>query len=100
MSYILLNFGKNPTTMNSGIVKFYNDSKGFGFIKEKDSGQEYFVHVSGLKDKIKENDPVTFALKEGKKLHKLINDFSKSIGNKKDAVEEEKRDKSIETIGT
>jgi cold shock protein len=53
--------------MNKGTVKFFNVSKGFGFIKDADSDNEYFVHVSGLKDQIKENDEVTFELAEGKK---------------------------------
>ena len=53
--------------MNKGTVKFFNVSKGFGFIKDADSDNEYFVHVSGLKDQIKENDEVTFELQEGKK---------------------------------
>ena len=53
--------------MNTGTVKFFNDSKGFGFIKDDASDKEYFVHVSGLKDEIKENDKVTFELQEGKK---------------------------------
>jgi CspA family cold shock protein len=53
--------------MNNGIVKFFNETKGFGFIKDQESEKEYFVHVSGLIDKIKENDEVTFELKEGQK---------------------------------
>lgn len=53
--------------MKTGTVKFFNETKGFGFIKETDTNQEYFVHVSGLVDKINENDQVTFDLKEGKK---------------------------------
>jgi CspA family cold shock protein len=53
--------------MNNGTVKFFNDSKGFGFIKDIESGSEYFVHVSGLKDEIRENDEVTFDLQEGRK---------------------------------
>ncbi|MCE2744212.1 MAG: cold shock domain-containing protein [Fluviicola sp.] len=53
--------------MKTGTVKFFNETKGFGFIKETDTNQEYFVHVSGLVDKINENDQVTFELKEGKK---------------------------------
>ncbi len=51
----------------NGIVKFFNESKGYGFIIDNESKKEYFVHVSGLIDKIKENDEVTFQLKEGKK---------------------------------
>ena len=53
--------------MKEGIVKFFNETKGFGFIKEDGTDNEYFVHVSGLVDKIKENDEVTFDLQEGKK---------------------------------
>ncbi len=53
--------------MKQGIVKFFNESKGYGFIKEKDSGNEYFVHASGLIDEIQENDEVSFDLKEGRK---------------------------------
>jgi cold shock protein len=53
--------------MNNGTVKFFNNSKGFGFIKDGKSGTEYFVHVSGLNDEIRENDEVTFDLQEGKK---------------------------------
>ncbi len=59
--------------MNNGIVKFFNETKGFGFIKDQESGKEYFVHVSGLIDKIKENDEVTFELKEGQKGLNAIN---------------------------
>lgn len=53
--------------MKNGTVKFFNDSKGFGFIKDQATGEEYFVHVSGLKNDIRENDEVTFDLEQGKK---------------------------------
>jgi CspA family cold shock protein len=53
--------------MNKGTVKFFNETKGFGFIKEEETNKEYFVHVSGLVDKINENDAVTFELQDGKK---------------------------------
>ncbi|MFH2143617.1 MAG: cold shock domain-containing protein [Bacteroidota bacterium] len=59
--------------MNKGTVKFYNDTKGFGFIKDADSDEEYFVHSSGLKDIIGENDEVTFDLQEGKKGLNAVN---------------------------
>ena len=52
--------------MKNGVVKFFNEAKGFGFIKDE-SGQEIFVHATGLEDKIKENDTVTFDVAEGKK---------------------------------
>ncbi len=53
--------------MSKGVVKFFNETKGFGFIIDSESSKEYFVHVSGLIDKIKENDEVEFELEEGKK---------------------------------
>lgn len=59
--------------MNKGTVKFFNDSKGFGFIKDADSSKEYFVHSSGLKENIKENDEVSFDLQEGKKGLNAVN---------------------------
>ncbi len=59
--------------MKKGTVKFFNESKGFGFISEEDSKQEYFVHVSGLIDEIKEGDNVEFELTEGKKGLNAVN---------------------------
>ncbi|ALI98386.1 MULTISPECIES: cold-shock protein [Rufibacter] len=59
--------------MKNGKVKFFNDSKGFGFIKDADSNEEYFVHVSNLVDEIRENDEVTFELKEGRKGLNAVN---------------------------
>jgi len=59
--------------MNNGTVKFYNDSKGFGFIKDANSGKEYYVHSSGLKESIKENDKVLFDLEQGKKGLNAVN---------------------------
>ena len=53
--------------MNTGTVKFFNETKGYGFIKEDESDNEYFVHVSGVIDKISENDKVTVDLEEGRK---------------------------------
>lgn len=53
--------------MKKGIVKFYNQTKGFGFIKETSTGEEFFVHVSGLVDEIQENDTVQFEVQQGKK---------------------------------
>jgi len=50
-----------------GKVKFFNESKGFGFISDNEDGKEYFVHATGLIDKIRENDEVNFELTQGKK---------------------------------
>ena len=63
----------NKTIMTNGTVKFFNDLKGSGFIKEANSDQEYFVHVSGLVDEIRENDEVTFDLQEGRKGLNAVN---------------------------
>lgn len=59
--------------MKNGTVKFFNESKGFGFITDDESKQEYFVHVSGLIDEINEGDAVEFELKEGKKGLNAVN---------------------------
>ena len=59
--------------MNKGTVKFFNDTKGFGFIKDENSDKEYFVHVSGLVDEIRENDEVVFDLEEGRKGLNAVN---------------------------
>ncbi len=59
--------------MNKGIVKFFNESKGFGFIKDEDSSKEYFVHSSGLNESITENDIVTFDIAQGKKGLNAVN---------------------------
>jgi len=53
--------------MNRGKIKFFNASKGYGFVKDDDTGKEYFIHVSGLVDKVKDNDDVTFDVVEGRK---------------------------------
>lgn len=59
--------------MSTGSVKFFNDSKGYGFIVEEGTNKEYFVHVTGLVDEIKQDDQVTFDLKEGKKGLNAVN---------------------------
>ena len=60
-------------TMKKGTVKFFNESKGFGFIKDEESGKEYFVHVTGLIDEIRENDEVSFELQDGRKGLNAVN---------------------------
>ncbi|MGN6646991.1 MAG: cold-shock protein [Cytophaga sp.] len=59
--------------MQKGIVKFYNSSKGFGFIKPEDLNEDIFVHSSGLIDNVRENDQVTFEVENGKKGMNAIN---------------------------
>ena len=59
--------------MSKGTVKFFNDTKGFGFITEEGSNTEHFVHISGLIDEVREGDEVEFDLQEGKKGLNAVN---------------------------
>jgi CspA family cold shock protein len=59
--------------MKTGKVKFFNETKGFGFIKDDNSGEEVFVHSSGLQDQIQENDLVQFEVQQGKKGLNAVN---------------------------
>lgn len=53
--------------MQKGTIKFFNESKGFGFIKPEAPGNDIFVHSSGLIDQVRQNDQVTFEVEKGKK---------------------------------
>ena len=59
--------------MSTGTVKFFNDTKGFGFITEEGVDKDHFVHVSWLVDEIREGDEVEFDLQEGKKGLNAVN---------------------------
>jgi len=59
--------------MHTGKVKFFNETKGFGFIVDSATGEDVFVHVSGLIDNIREGDTVTFELQRGKKGMNAVN---------------------------
>ncbi len=61
--------------MKKGTVKFFNTTKGFGFIKSDDTNEDIFVHVTGILDEqeIRENDVVTFDVENGKKGLNAIN---------------------------
>ena len=63
----------NYITMSKGTVKFFNDTKGFGFITEEGVEKDHFVHISGLIDEIREGDEVEFELKEGNKGLNAVN---------------------------
>jgi cold shock protein len=59
--------------MAFGIVKFFNTSKGFGFIKPEDGGEDLFVHMSAVKDEIRENDRVSYEVERGPKGMNAVN---------------------------
>ncbi|HLO71307.1 MAG TPA: cold-shock protein [Flavipsychrobacter sp.] len=59
--------------MQEGTIKFFNETKGFGFIKPDNGGQDIFVHVSGLIDEVRENDRVSFEVQNGKKGLNAVN---------------------------
>ena len=59
--------------MQTGTVKFFNETKGFGFITPSSGGSEVFVHSSGLIDSIRENDSVEYEVEQGKKGPNAVN---------------------------
>ena len=59
--------------MQQGTVKFFNETKGFGFIKPSNSNTDIFVHTSGLIDQIRENDQVEYEEERGKKGMNAVN---------------------------
>jgi len=59
--------------MQEGTVKFFNEGKGFGFIRPDNGSQDVFVHVSGLIDGVQENDKVSFDVQNGKKGLNAVN---------------------------
>lgn len=59
--------------MKQGKVKFFNDSKGFGFITQSDTNEDIFVHVSGLIHEIREGDDVQFEVEQGRKGLNAVN---------------------------
>mgnify|MGYP003576814730 CR=1 FL=1 len=61
------------TIMQEGTVKFFNETKGFGFITPSNGGNEVFVHISGLIDQIQQNDQVRYEVQNGKKGPNAVN---------------------------
>ncbi|MFY8033838.1 MAG: cold-shock protein [Flexibacteraceae bacterium] len=59
--------------MKTGIVKFFNETKGFGFIVADDNNRDVFVHVSNLSAPLNQNDRVSFEIVEGKKGQQAVN---------------------------
>ena len=64
---VVLDANFTPITMPTGTVKFFNESKGFGFIKPDDGSEDVFVHVSGTTEELRENDTVSYSVEQGKK---------------------------------
>ncbi|MDH5365542.1 MAG: cold shock domain-containing protein [Cyclobacteriaceae bacterium] len=62
-----INTGEEIDTVRQGKVSFFDNSKGYGFIKDKETGDSIFVHINGLVDEINENDNVTFETERGLK---------------------------------
>ena len=59
--------------MSNGTVKFFNDSKGYGFIAPEDGDKDVFVHMNGLVDRISEGDKVSYDIEEGPKGLNAVN---------------------------
>lgn len=63
----------NTLTMAEGVVKFFNETKGFGFIVPNSGEADIFVHSSGLIDQIRENDNVSYEVEQGRKGLNAVN---------------------------
>jgi len=70
---VRLCFNYNNNTMQEGVVKFFNETKGFGFIVPANGDSEIFVHSTGLMASIRENDKVTYDVEDGRKGLNAVN---------------------------
>lgn len=61
------------STMKKGIVKFFNRKSKFGFIRESETGTEYYVHIKDVNGSINEGDEVSFEIKEEKRGPAAVN---------------------------
>lgn len=59
--------------MKTGVVKFFNSEKGFGFIKDDETKQDVFVHKTGLIDNVREDDRVSYEIEDGRKGPNAVN---------------------------
>lgn len=65
--------GEEEDPVRTGVVNFFNEAKGFGFIKDSGSGESVFVHVNQLTERIKEGDRVSFEVQRGPKGPSAVN---------------------------
>ena len=59
--------------MSNGTVKFFNNTKGFGFITPDEGGKDVFVHQTGLTEEIREGDKVSYDVQDGQKGLNAVN---------------------------
>ena len=59
--------------MKTGTVKFFNESKGYGFVTDDSTKEDFFVHVTGIAGPIQQNDKVEFETQEGRKGVNAVN---------------------------
>lgn len=58
---------------STGVVKFFNGDKGFGFIKPDEGGEDIFFHVTKVKGEVNQDDEVSYEIGQGKKGPMAIN---------------------------
>ena len=65
--------GEADESINEGVVNYFNESKGFGFIADRQSGERLFFHVNQLQERISENDKVSYDIEKGPKGLSAVN---------------------------
>lgn len=81
--------------MSKGVVKFFNATKGWGFVTDEESGRDIFVHVTGLVDRVSDGEAVTFDIEDGNRGVKAIN-VKRSSGQPTESAAEEQMEAPAE----